>query len=168
MAEKLDEFGMPMLVDPDAEDGAEEVEQEATYAEPPSLQRLEWKTRRYGEEYLCWAEFNDPMDLTGDDIRKLRRAGGNGGNNRGEIANQLLNAALTMLISAWEIPYLVNVPIPSAGQQPAAILGMLGGFDLKRLENHVLPVIRQITGGRVAGQGNEGNGPGSPTTPARG
>lgn len=164
---QVDEFGMPVL-DTVKDDEEEQAERVPDYSEPPALDRLEFDTRRNGEAYKIWVEFRDPLDLTGDDIRKLRAAAGKGGDSRGEITNRLLNAGLTLLITAWEIGYLVNFPIPSQGSSPAAILGQLGGFDLLRIEQHVMPVLRYISRGRVGGRGNEGTGPGSPHTPARG
>jgi hypothetical protein len=163
----LDEFGMPVLgaVKDDEEEGTEKA---PDYSAPPTLERLEWTATRSGAEYPCWVEFRDPMDLSGADIRKLRKAAGNGGENRGEITNQLLNAGLSLLITAWDIGYLPNFPIPSAGKSPAAILDQLGGFDLLRMEQHVTPILRHISRGRAGGQGNEGSGPGSPPTPVRG
>jgi hypothetical protein len=165
----VDEFGMPVL-GAVKEDEEEQAEQAPDYSAPPTLSRLEWTAvRGGGAEYPCWVEFRDPMDLSGADIRKLRKAGGNAGDNRGEIYNQAMNAGLTLLVTAWDIGYLPNFPVPGATRNPAAILEQLGGFDLKRIEQHVEPVVSHILRGRrTGGQGNEGSGPGSPPTPARG
>lgn len=162
--EGMDEFGYPVATEP-SED--EQPEAAPNYAAPPELGRLEWETRWHGETHKCWAEFRDPTELTGRELDALRRAGGGGGENRGEITNRASVASLALLITEWSIPYIVGLPIPSAGRSPLAILEQISAWDKRRLEDHVFPVVAQLLRGRTAGSGREGSGPGSPPTPGR-
>ena len=168
MSDQLDEFGFAIEANEDDDEAQAPVNEMDAFAAPPELPRLEWRTRWRGEDFDCWAEFRDPTELTGKDLDALRRAGGGGGSNRGEITNRAAIAALSLLITKWEIPYIVALPIPSATRSPLAILEQIGAWDRQRLEGHVFPVVRQLLTGRTAGKGNEGSGLGSPPTPERG
>lgn len=167
--DEVDEFGFPAPAAAD-EDEEQAPDSAAAYAAPPELPRLEWETRWRGEPFKCWAEFRDPAELTGKDLDSLRRAGGGGGENRGEITNRASVAALSLLISRWEIPYIVGLPVPSQGRSPLAILEQISAWDRTRLEGHVSPVVRQLLTGKSAARikGDEGSGIGSPPTPERG
>lgn len=166
--EQLDDFGLPVAPDEGDEPDDEQTDDPGDGA-LPELARLEWEGRWGGEKFTCWAEFRDPYELTGKDLDALRKAAGGGGTNRGDVANRIAVAALTLLISKWDIPYVVGIPVPRDSRNPAATLQQIGAWDRRKLEAHVTPLVNRLLAGPTAGRtSDDKGGPGSPPTPERG
>lgn len=156
-----DEFGMPLLAEDDETQAPSGTAMAADFT-LPKLPRLEWRGRGDAE---CWVEFMDPEELSRADLRAIRTSAGGAGSNKGDLQNRLLNAGLVKLITSWDIGYRPNLPIPSAGKNPTAILDMLSWVDGRRLEMHIEPTLSALV--RGTNQTGAGSGKGSPPTPER-
>jgi len=126
------------------------------------LKRLEWTSHGYA----CWAEFHDPNDLRGKDLKALRVAAGRS-ENGGESTHDVYTQTLTTLVRAWEIGYAPTLSVPADARHPSAILEQLYAVDLRRLELHVKDTMLALVRGDE-GDGLPEEGFGSPRTPARG
>ena len=123
------------------------------------LPRLEWTSRGYP----CWAEFRDADELSGRDLRGLRKVTGDS-DNKGVQANDLYAEVLRLLVARWEIGYAPTLSTPGESRNPAAILEQLSALDLRKLEQYVTPL------GMTLARGDElpEDGFNSPPRPARG
>jgi len=93
-----------------------------------------------------WVSFNDPEDLTGRDVRKIRKALDADG--QGTATNNFYETAMVMLIAAWEIPYAPGLKLPcydKSNKQEST--GSLKARDLRAIERHLSPVLAQLAGG---------------------
>jgi len=122
------------------------------------LERLEWTSRGCP----CWAEFRDADELSGRDMKAIRRAAEG---ERGEQANGIYTEVLRLLIAKWSIGYAPTLQVPGETVRPDIILDQLSAFDLRRLENYVTPLARWLARGD---ENAPEEGFGSPRTPARG
>lgn len=119
----------------------------------PSIPRFEFENRR-GEK--GWATFGDLDDLTGFQMRKIRKAAGSSA-NEGEAANNFFGEVLADLVEAWEVPGKPDLPIPK--RDPKAVDRCPARF-LAALEKHVRPHLAFMTE-----RGEDNGEPGGPTRP---
>lgn len=130
---------------------SDEMQQEQDFG--PSIPRFEFVNGR-GEK--GWATFADPDDLTGFQMRRLRKAAGSSV-NEGEAANQFFATALADLVEAWEVPGKPDLRIPKNDDKA---LDRCPARFVAALEKHIKPHLNFMT------QGGEDNGePGGPTRP---
>lgn len=104
-----------------------------------------------------WVEFNDPENLRGRDVDRLR-ASWEGARVVGDALNATMQIAAELLIAAWNVPSLPNAPVPS---QTPGMWGELGWRDKLTIEGHMMPVVAELARWSVGG----GAAAGSPQLP---
>lgn len=135
----------------------EDEQEELEFAElGPSIPRFEFKNRR-GQS--GWATFNDLDDLTGSQMRKIRKAAGSSDNN-GEAANAFFNEVLGDLVEAWGVPGKPNLTIPRYDKKA---LDSCPATFLAALEKHVKPHLDFMSNAKD-GKDDDGE-PGGPSRP---
>lgn len=93
-----------------------------------------------------WAVLRDLDDLTGKQVKEIRRGLDKEKDGTGAMVNELFTRALVAAIEAWHIPKLGgDVRTPEIAG--AAVLDMLSARDLRTLERAVDPWLKDLTGG---------------------
>lgn len=119
----------------------------------PGIPRFEFTNRR-GEK--GWATFGELDDLSGFQMRKMRKAAGSS-DNGGEAANAFFGEVLGFLIEDWEVPGKPDLRIPARDNKA---LDSCPATFLAALEKHVKPHLKFME------QRGEDNGEaGGPTRP---
>ena len=101
-----------------------------------------------------WVSFSDPEDLTGKDIRRLRKA--TDADGQGTATNNFYEAAMVMLIDEWSIPYNAGLRVPKydrSNKQEST--GALKARDLRAIEKHLQPVLLVLTRGDDDEEGDD-------------
>lgn len=73
-----------------------------------------------------WVEFRDPKEIRKGKYRKRLFGAVTNFDNQMVAGLEIMEAIAAQLITAWEVPYLPNAPLPS--EEPA-MLGELEGED---------------------------------------
>lgn len=110
-------------------------------------------------------QFRDPEELTGKDMKALRKALDVVG--VGSATTEMFETAYKLLVDAWDIPGRPNLRTPRYdGKQGATghATDYLTARDLRALENHVKPVIKEITKGSDEEDDGEVGGPHRPAS----
>lgn len=127
--------------------------------ESGEIARLEYEDKK---GRAGWVEFRDFDDLTGADMKRLRRGAGSSENN-GEASNVFYAEAFAALITAWDVPGKPDLPIP---KQNAKNIDYAPAGFVRAIERHLDPFLDELM---RSGKRAEDNGePGSPPQPARG
>lgn len=93
-----------------------------------------------------WVSFNDPEDLTGNDVRRLRKALDAEG--QGSSTNNFYEQAMVLLIADWDIPGKPGLVIPRHDKsQKQQSSGKLSARDLRAIEKHLAPTLKSLAGG---------------------
>lgn len=126
--------------------------------EMQGIPRLEFENGR-GEK--GWATFGDVDDLTGADMRRLRKGVGES-ENFGQSTNNLMGDALTLLIDEWDVPGKPDIQAPK--YDPKALNRIPATF-MAALERHIQPHLDFLKPNEKKTDDGE---PGSPPRPGRG
>lgn len=89
-----------------------------------------------------WVEFNDPEQLRGRDVDKMRLAWMSA-TDAGAATIHVMQAAAEVLIARWDLPGLPNFPVPA---DTPAMWGELGWRTKRAIENHLTPVMFDLVG----------------------
>jgi hypothetical protein len=98
-----------------------------------------------------WAQLRPFDDLTGRDIRVIRRALNAEGT--GDILGGALAAGIGAVVCDWQIPNRPQLELPT--REPSKVLDRLPARDLLALEAHVRPFVEQILGKEDKGKADE-------------
>lgn len=108
-----------------------------------------------------WVEFEDPKTLKKGKYRKKLYGAVTNWDNQAVAGLEVMEAIAAQLITAWEVPYFPNVPLP---RDEPGLLGELDGDDYdavimqaKEYRKVIFPDTASIDDAGV---------PGSPTRPA--
>jgi hypothetical protein len=105
-----------------------------------------------------WVTFTDPEDLTGKDVKRLRKALDAPGN--GTATNQLFETAMALLVDGWEIPGKPGLRIPRYDKSgKGESTNALTARQLRTIEKHMNPVLKKITGGDADDDADDDNTP---------
>jgi len=89
-----------------------------------------------------YVTFRDPEELSGRDVKKLRKALDAPG--AGSAANLLYETAMVLLIEHWEIPGKPQLRTP---QRDPKASDQLTHRQFRAIEKHLNPVVKTITRG---------------------
>jgi len=107
-----------------------------------------------------WAQFRSTNDLTGKQLKALRKAAGSG--ERGDASNAFYEVGLGILVTSWEIPKAPDLGIPRGNA--SSIIDRVPAVVLRQLELHIHPYLDALL--KREGVEADPMEPGSPTRPA--